>query len=67
MKYISKAYWPKDAGLSLGNTECSSTDTHRSRAEAESVCRSLEKYGFGCGGNIFPVKTEVIEQKEPNQ
>ena len=61
MKFISKAYWPKDAGLSLGNEEGSSTDTHRSREEAVSVCRLLEKHGFGGEGKILPIKTEVIE------
>lgn len=60
MEFISKAYWPKDAGLSLGNTECSSTDTHDTEEQAQAVCSALHKHGFGGEGKIFPVKTVVI-------
>jgi hypothetical protein len=52
----SFAEWPKGT-LCLGDTV--TTDSHYSEKEALSVCRILEREGFGGNGKVFPIKTWV--------
>lgn len=61
MEYISKAYWPEGTETGDPFGQPISTDRHMTRKEAEGVCRVLERDGFGCNGEIFPIKTEVVE------
>jgi len=61
MTYVSHAKWPKGP-VNLGNTENESTDTHGSRAQAETVCRMLEENGFGGDHQIYPIRTWVTEE-----
>jgi transcription elongation factor Elf1 len=56
-KYKSNAQWPDC--VAMGNAENTSTDDHYTEKEAESICKMLEKDGFGGDGLIFPIKTWV--------
>ena len=55
----SKAYWPRGTGVSLGNSENASTDTHPTKAHAQAVADTLRSEGFGGEGKIYPLKIEV--------
>ena len=57
--YQSNAEWP--AGTITGKESQISTDTHSTRQAAESVCRMLERDGFGGEGKIFPLRTWVSD------
>lgn len=62
-RYRSCAKWPKEV-YSGADGSCISTDTHDFESEALSVCRLLEKDGFGGDRRFFPEKTwvEPIEE-----
>lgn len=51
----SRAMWPADAGISLGNEQNISEDTHDTEGQARSVCKGLKQEGFGGEGKVFPV------------
>ncbi len=56
--YKSCAEWPKETYTNkYGNSI--STDKHGSEEEAQSICRGLEREGFGGQGKVFPLKTWV--------
>jgi hypothetical protein len=59
--WLSIAEWPYPQ-VQLYNTDNSSTDRHDTRKQAESVCNMLEELGFGGDGEIFPIKTYVMEK-----
>jgi len=56
-RYHSNAQWPDC--VALGTSDNSSTDSHYTKKEAESICKMLERDGFGGDGLIFPIKTWV--------
>ena len=68
MQYRSIAVWPDTikVGHIVGKNE--SSDIHRSKEEAEGVCRLLERLGFGCSGKVFPLSTrvELVEETRAN-
>lgn len=51
--------WPLE--LKVGNVagKSESVDTHRSKEQAEGVCRLARREGFGGEGKYFPVSTRV--------
>ena len=58
--YKSIAEWPEGTCKnSFGKSE--SSDTHQSKEAAEAVCKMLERDGYGGMGEIFPLKTKVVE------
>lgn len=64
MKNQSNALWPADVYKGeYGNSI--STDTHRTEAEAEAVCRGLQREGFGGERKHFPLKTWTSEVQQP--
>ena len=38
--------------------------THDTKEQAESICRMLERDGFGGSGKSFPKSTKVVEIKD---
>ncbi len=63
-RFKSIARWPKGVGISLGNIDNESDDTHTTREQAEAICWRLKREGFGGNGLIFPLSTRVEEVKE---
>jgi hypothetical protein len=64
--YTSHATWPTGVGISLGNIQNESTDTHGDKAAAEAVCQLLHERGFGGDGQVFPLMTWVTsDEGEP--
>ncbi len=63
MTFKSIAVWPDTirVGNVIGKNE--SSDTHRSKEEAEGVCVMLERHGFGGDGKVFPLSTRVEEEE----
>ena len=57
--WVSIAIWPENSGVEdvYGNSQ--STDNHRTREEAEAVCKLLERDGLGGDGIIYPTETFV--------
>ncbi len=67
--FRSVAVWPKDTidRISSSNTDNSSTDWHESRIHAWTVCRLLQRGGFGGCGRMYPVKVYVEEVNETGE
>lgn len=65
MKYYSCAQWP-DGLLSFAyeNHENTTRDTHKTKEQAEAICKILEKCGLGGERIHFPVKTWIEEIKQ---
>ena len=66
MTFQSNALWPKGVCSSMYGDGIS-TDTHMTRAQAEAVCRALEREGFGGERKHFPLKTWVSPVQQPPQ
>lgn len=62
-EWQSNAQWPLECYRGADGKGIS-TDTHRSAAGAEAVCRILEAEGFGGQGEYFPIKTWYHKVKE---
>lgn len=62
-QFKSVAKWPDGVGITLGNANNTSEDMHGSREAAQAVCDMLVKNGFGGDGLVFPVWTQVREEK----
>lgn len=62
-QFKSVAKWPDGVGINLGNTHNISEDTHGDAASAQAACDMLVKNGFGGDGKVFPVWTQVLEEK----
>ena len=62
-EWISKVQW--DLNCYRGQYgDGVSTDKHPTRESAEAVCRSLEREGFGCEGEHYPIRTWVVKEGE---
>ncbi len=59
-KWKSVAKWDS----CLGFCDNTTTDTHHTKEEAESVCRLLRREGLGGNGTHFPLETKVEEIEE---
>lgn len=59
-KWQSNAEWPLDVYRGMYGDGITS-DTHRSRDEAQNVCLMLNRDGFGGQGKHFPKRTWVSE------
>jgi len=64
MRYKTVAYWPQN--ITLGTHGNTSSDTHRSKEEAEWVAKELMENGFGGEGDTYPLKVEVLPIGETN-
>lgn len=58
-RFVSHARWPLDVYRVDGGV---STDTHRTREEAQHVCDALKRDGFGGQRQHFPIETWVTEK-----
>ena len=63
-KYRSNAQWPLDVYKGMFGDGISSDD-HQTAEMAQSVCKGLEKDGFGGEGKHFPIKTWVSINVSP--
>ena len=66
MEYQSNAEWPEGVYKDSFGINVSS-DTHSTRDTAVSVCKRLEKEGFGGEGKHFPIRTWVSIAKNTDQ
>lgn len=57
MRWKSIVVWPQS--VSLDNVEGETTDTHKTKAEAEWVVMQLQSVGLGGKGLVFPISTRV--------
>ena len=55
-RYISNAQWPLDVYKYNNGV---STDTHKTREQAQAVCDGIKKHGFGGEGKSFPLRVWV--------
>lgn len=55
--FISKAHWP------MGGYVTTTEVKHATEPQAQAVCDLLEKEGYGGEGQLFPIKTEVLEDE----
>lgn len=61
--WLSVMHWPKGK-VSLGNVDNASIDSHDNKEMAEAIVAELKKKGFGCKGEIFPLKGYVILEED---
>lgn len=62
--YQSNALWPAGVCSTMYGDDIS-TDRHRTKQEAEAVCRALHREGFGGDRQHHPLMTWVSEVQDP--
>lgn len=65
-KYQSNAQWPLDVYRGMDGNGIS-TDTHRTKADAQAVCDILRREGFGGERKNFPIRVWVSEVRPNTQ
>ena len=63
-KYQSNAQWPLDVYRGMDGNGIS-TDTHRTKADAQAVCDILRREGFGGERKNFPTAATTGEVVRP--